>query len=116
MDVVSVTVGLSVSDLAGAVEWYRKALQLPDPELAPVDGVVEFRSGQSGYSWAKGSTTRSGAGVVIRLGVDDTSKQRERVESAGIVVGPLEDVPGVIEYLDFADPGWHMLSFYRELG
>ncbi len=63
MDVMSVTVGLPVSDLAASLEWYRRALQL-----------------------GEGATTRSGAGVVVRLGVDDAERQRERLQSAGIVV------------------------------
>ncbi len=116
MDVLSVTVGLSVSDLAGAVEWYRKALQLPDPELEPVEGVVEFKVGSIWLQLVAGSTTRPGGGAGIRLGVDDTSTQRERLESLGIVVGHLEHVPGVIEYFDVADPDGNVLSFYRELG
>lgn len=115
MDVVSVTVGLPVCNLLEAVEWYRDALQLPDPDLEPVEGVVEFKVGSIWLQLSEGSATRSTAEVVVRFGIDDTSKQRERLQSAGIAVGPMEHVPGVIEYFDFTDPDGNKLSFYREL-
>lgn len=35
-------VELSVSDLPRAAEWCRRVFELPEPDLEPVDGVVDF--------------------------------------------------------------------------
>ena len=45
MDPLDVTVGLPVSEIARSVEWYRRAFELREPDLEPVEGVVEFRFG-----------------------------------------------------------------------
>jgi hypothetical protein len=34
-----------VSNLSRSVEWYQQVLELSEPDLEPVDGVVEFRVG-----------------------------------------------------------------------
>lgn len=116
MDVMNVTVGLPVSDLARSVEWYRQILQLPDPDLEPAEGVVEFKVGPIWLQLGEGSTTRSDAEVVLRLDVDDAIEQRGRLEAAELTVGKLERVPGVVEYFDFPDPDGNVLSLYSELG
>ena len=38
-------------------------------------------------------TARSGAQVVVRFGVDDAGRERQRLEQLGVSVGPLEHVP-----------------------
>src|SRR5690606_40915741 len=71
MDVQSVTVGLPVGDLDGAVEWYRNVFGLSGPDLAPADGVVEFRIGSVWLQLGEEPIERSGAEVVTRFGVRD---------------------------------------------
>ncbi len=116
MDVASVTVGLPVSDLDGAVTWYRQVLELQEPDLQPADGVVEFKVGAVWLQLGEEPTERSGAQVVTRFGVDDAERERQRLERLGIPVGPLESVPDVVEYFDFEDPDGNVLSMYSELG
>jgi hypothetical protein len=45
VDVSSVTVGLPVSDLSRAVQWYQHVFGLGDPDLQPAASVLEFRVG-----------------------------------------------------------------------
>jgi lactoylglutathione lyase len=33
----------------------------------------------------------------------------------GVAVGPLEHVPGAVDYFDFSDPDDNMLSMYAEV-
>lgn len=115
MNVQSVTVGLPVSDLDRAIAWYQRVFTLSAPDLVPADGVVEFRLGTMWLQLGEEPTTRSGAEVVTRFGVDDAAAERERLLAAGVAAGPLEHVPGVVEYFDFQDPDGNRLSFYSEL-
>lgn len=115
MDVQSVTVGLPVSDLDRAVQWYRRVFALSTPDLAPAEGVVEFQLGSIWLQLAEGSTRRSGAEVVTRFGVSDAGAERERLIGEGVEVGPLEHVPDAVDYFDFLDLDGNAFSFYAEV-
>jgi len=116
MEVSDVTVALPVSDLDSAVTWYRQVLELAEPDAEPAGGVVEFRVGSAWLQLGEEPTTRSGAQVVTRLGVGDAGRERERLDRLGVSVGPLEHVPGVVDYFDFTDADGNVLSMYTELG
>ena len=60
-------------------------------------------------------TVRSGAQVVVRFGVDDAGRERQRLEQLGVAVGPLEHVPEAVNYFDFRDLDGNVLSFYSEI-
>jgi predicted enzyme related to lactoylglutathione lyase len=115
MDVSSAAVGLPVSDLAAAMKWYRQVLELAEPDLQPADGVVEFKIGSLWLQLGEEPTARSGAQVVVRFGVDDAERERQRLEQLGVSVGPLEHVPEAVNYFDFHDPDGNVLSFYSEI-
>ncbi|QCB94405.1 VOC family protein [Cellulomonas shaoxiangyii] len=112
MDVSSVTVGLPVADLRVAVEWYRRVLQLPAPDLEPAEGVVEFRVGTVWLQLSEEPIARSGAEVVLGLGVTDAALERERLAAMGLEVGPLVHVEGAVDYVDLADPDGNRLNLY----
>jgi predicted enzyme related to lactoylglutathione lyase len=97
------------------VHWYRQVLELSEPDLEPAEGIVEFQVGPPWLQLSEGSTTRSGAVPVLRLGVADAAAQRRRLEAMGVAVGPLEHVPGAVDYFDFTDPDGNALSMYSEL-
>jgi predicted enzyme related to lactoylglutathione lyase len=50
--------------------------------------------------------------VTLRLGVENASADYERLTGLGLVLGPLEHVPGVVDYFDFTDPDGNALSMY----
>lgn len=86
------------------------------PDLEPAEGVVEFKVGPIWLQLGEQPTVRSGAEVIIRLGVAAAGGQRERLLTVGVTVGPLEHVPGAVDYFDFTDPDGNVLSMYSELG
>jgi hypothetical protein len=86
-----------------------------EPDLAPVDGVVEFHVGPLRLQLGEDSTVRSGAEVVTRFGVADARWERERLEAMGVTVGSLEHVPGAVDHFDFTDPDGNVLSMYSEV-
>ena len=112
------TVGLPVSDLGHALRWYRDVFSLGEPDLAPADGVLEF---QVGPVWLQLSVApdapvapaaAAAAGTVTRFGVADAGAERSRLAGLGVAVGPLEHVPGAVDYFDFTDPDGNRLSLY----
>ncbi|MEE6295812.1 VOC family protein [Georgenia wangjunii] len=117
MDISGVTVGLPVSDLAAATEWYGRVFGLGAPELAPADGVVEF---QLGPVWLQlgeeEQATRSGAAVVVRFEVADATAEHARLAGLGIDVDDVVHVPGAVDYVDFRDPDGNGLSVYSLAG
>lgn len=115
MRVQSVTIGLPVSDLGASVEWYRRVLQLDEPDLEPAEGVIEFKVGAVWLQLVLEPDGPPGAGAILRLGVPDVTAERVRLAGLGVAVGGLERIDGVLEYFDFADPDGNPLSFYAEL-
>lgn len=81
MEILSATLGLPVSALPRAVQWYRRVFELPGPDLEPVDGVVEFKVGSVWLQLGEETTTRSGAEVVTRFGVESVAKEHDRLVS-----------------------------------
>lgn len=112
VDVSSVTVGLPVSDLDRATGWYQRVFELAGPDLEPADDVVEFQLGPLWLQLARDVTARSGAEVVVRLGVPDARREHVRLSELGVVPGPLEHVEGAVDYFTFSDPDGNRLSIY----
>jgi lactoylglutathione lyase len=116
VDVTSVTMGLPVGDLPRAAQWYQRVFELGEPDLHPADGVLEFQVGPVWLQLSAAPAAGSGpAGPVTRFGVPDAAAEHERLTRLGVAVGPLEHVPGAVDYFDFADPDGNQLSLYSQL-
>lgn len=131
MHVVSVTVGLPVSDLTAARTWYQIAFELGEPDLVVDDDMVEYDLGPVWLQLAQleeasddepdPGLTHSDAELrqhpqsTLRLGVRDVHRERARLVALGIPVPDVEHVPGLIDYLDFTDPDGNALSLYTVL-
>jgi lactoylglutathione lyase len=112
MEIESVTLGLPVADLDAAARWYGRVLDLAGPDLEPADGVVEFQVGPIWLQLGAEPTERTGAEVVLRFGVADAAAEHARLVGLGVQTGPLEHVPGAVDYFDFRDPDGNVLSVY----
>jgi catechol 2,3-dioxygenase-like lactoylglutathione lyase family enzyme len=111
MDVIEVTVGVTVRDGGAARAWYTRVLGRP-PDLEPAPGVFEFRVGGA---WLQVHVGEPTPGAVVRLGVRHLLPERDRLRRLGISVGKVETIPHVIRYLDFLDPDGNRLSLYELL-
>jgi predicted enzyme related to lactoylglutathione lyase len=60
----------------------------------------------------RGAARASATGAVTRFGVADAGAERTRLARLGVTVGPLEQVPGAVDYFDFTDPDGNRLSLY----
>lgn len=111
----SVTIGLAVTDLDRAVEWYRSLLGGVE-EMEPAPGVREFRLTPSTWLQLFEGAVSPDSPTVVRLESDDAGSSHALALSLGTEVGEIETVPGVVRYFEFSDPFGNLLSFYEVLG
>lgn len=110
LNVKSITVGLPVSNLEDAASWYEKLL-MSEEKLIPVEGVIEYPIGSVWIQLFEEKINVSEN--VLRLEVEDLDTEFERLKTLGVIVDEaIEDVPGIIRYVDFSDPDGNKLSFY----
>ena len=110
----SLTVGLPVTDLNSAVEWYRRLLGEVE-EINPAPGVWEFQVISSGWLQLFESEINGSNPAVVRFESDDIKASRRLAVSLGTNVGETETVPEAIRYFEFRDPFGNQLSFYELL-
>lgn len=104
MKALSFVLGLSVTDLARSIDWYRRVFELGGPDLQPVEGMVEFEYGPIWLQLVSADATPAGAKTVANFEVADVAAERERISLLAVDVGALEHVPGAIDYFEFLDP------------
>jgi predicted enzyme related to lactoylglutathione lyase len=110
IDPTSITIAIPVSDLSAATAWYDAVFDRR-PELEPVPGIVEY---EFGGTWIQLVGDRGGSrGWMLRYGVADLQRERDRLISLGVSVEEVETVPGVISFFDFSDPDGNGLSCYQ---
>ncbi len=114
MDINAITVGIPVSDLAQAVAWYQRAFELGEPDLAPMEGIVEFNLE---VFWLQLYTSNApgGDGLSANIGVRDATAQQRRLAGLGLKVSDVERVEGVVEYFALTDPDGNKIGFATEL-
>ena len=108
------TVGLPVTDLNSAVEWYRQLLGEVE-ELNPAPGVWEFQIIPSGWLQLFESEINEPNKSVLRFESHDIKASRMLASRLSINVDQIETVPGAVRYFDFRDPFGNRLSFYELL-
>jgi lactoylglutathione lyase len=108
------TVGLPVTDLNSAIEWYRRLLGEVE-EINPAPGVWEFQIISSGWLQLFESKIYRPNPAVVRFESDDIEASRMQALSLDTDVGEIETVPGTVRYFEFPDPFGNRLSFYELL-
>ena len=108
------TVGLPVTDLRRAVEWYRQLLGEAE-EINPAPGIWEFHIISSGWLQLFESEIHNPNLAVVRFESDDIEASRMQALSLGTDVGEIETVLEAVRYFEFRDPFGNQLSFYELL-
>lgn len=112
--IVSATVGLPVSDLNKAIEWYRQLLGERE-EINPIEGVWEARVTPSFWLQLFELEPDVSSSKVVRFETEDVERSRKLALSLGVEVGEIETVPEAVRFFEFSDPFGNMLSFYQLL-
>jgi lactoylglutathione lyase len=113
-EIKSFTVGLPVTELKRAVEWYRQLLGEVD-EVNPAPGVWEFQIVPSGWLQLFESEINEPNQSVMRFESHDIEASRMLASSLSINVDQIETVPEAVRYFEFRDPFGNRLSFYELL-
>jgi predicted enzyme related to lactoylglutathione lyase len=112
----AVTVGIPVRDLEQAVEWYRSAFELAEPDLRPLDGLAEFDLGSFWLQLAHAPELAGTEGISVNISVEDATAERGRLAALGIDVSEVQRFEGVVEFFQVTDPDGNGIGFVTELG
>ena len=110
----SFTVGLPVTELKRAVEWYRQLLGEVE-EVNPAPEVWEFQIVPSGWLQLFESEINEPNQSVMRFESHDIEASRMLASSISINVDQIKIVPEAVRYFEFGDPFGNRLSFYELL-
>ena len=113
-EIKSVTIGLPVSNLSEATEWYREILGNPEM-INPVPGVSELSLTSTSWLQLFQVENSDSKPTFLRFESNDIKRSHELALKHEGLVGDVETVPGVVKYFDFQDPYGNMLSFYELL-
>jgi catechol 2,3-dioxygenase-like lactoylglutathione lyase family enzyme len=112
--VKSTTHLVEVGDLQDAQRWYADVLGR-GPDIEPVDGVLEWELREGTWLQVAEGAPNPQPGQMLRLGVEDIDAATAALAEAGVDVGEVERVEGVIAFCEFQDPFGNPLSLYQEL-
>jgi hypothetical protein len=113
LQTTSITIGIPVSDLGRAIDWYGRMLGL-ESGIEPVQDIFEYEVFPG--SWLQlFHGEAAGSEHVFRIGVADIEQERDRLLSIGIAVGEIVRVEGTIAYCEFGDLDGNQLSLYHVL-
>lgn len=116
MNPTAVTIGIPVSDLVTATAWYRTAFSLNEPDLEPIEGIVEFDLGLFWLQLVSAPDAAGGSGISVNISVADAASERDRLDAIGCAVTDLARVDGVVEFFTLTDPDGNEIGFVTELG
>lgn len=111
----AVTVGIPVRDLARAINWYRSALELGEPDVLPADGLAEFDLGVFWLQLALAPERAGRHGVSVNISVENASGERQRLAGRGLPVTEVQRFDDVVEYFELTDPDGNAIGFVTEL-
>lgn len=111
------TLQVQVGDLERAREFYTAVLGSL-PEFEPHRDFLEWRVIPAGETWLQAVGVNSPVRPLanrVRFGVADVRAERARLLAQGIDVSPVTALPGVVAFVDFADPWGNALGLYQDL-
>jgi predicted enzyme related to lactoylglutathione lyase len=113
MQITSVTIGLTVSNLETARRWYEQVFELATPDLEPIDGVAEYDLGSAWLQLGEGQPADSSS-TTIRFEVPDVAAEHARILALDLEIelDEIVQVPDLIDFFVFRDPDGNLLSLY----
>ena len=115
MEARAVTVGIPVRELGPAVEWYRAAFGLGEPDLVPMEGLAEYDLGAFWLQLAAAPERAGREGLTVNISVADAGGLREELAGKGLEVSEVERYEGVVEFFALTDLDGNTIGFVTEL-
>ena len=106
--------GVPVSDLKKATDWYRELLGNPEV-INPAPDVSELSLTETFWLQLFQVENSGSNPTILRFESNDIMASHELALKHGVHVGEVETVPGFVKYFDFQDPFGNSLSFYELL-
>ena len=112
--ITSVTVGLPVTQLDQAIEWYRQLLGKLE-EISPTEGIWEAQVTPSFWIQLFEHEPDTASSKVVNFETEDIELSHKLALSLGVEVGEIETVPQTVRFFEFCDPFGNQLSFHQLL-
>lgn len=105
--------GIQVTDLDRAIEWYGRVLGYMLQQRIDQIGFAILATGVPGVVLGLSSVEAPAGvgGVGMTWGVEDIDEAKAALEAHG-VRGERRDIPGVVRLFEFADPDGNRLAFW----
>jgi catechol 2,3-dioxygenase-like lactoylglutathione lyase family enzyme len=111
LKLTSVTIGIPVTSVEQASDWYERCLEL-EGHIDPAADIREYELVPG--CWLQLSETDTAPSEhCLLLGVAELDRERERLAQLGVEMGDIQRVEGVIAFCDFKDPDGNNLSLYH---
>lgn len=114
MNVTGFTLSVPVSDLERSIAFYRRVLDLPEPELRIGENIVEFNLGRLWLQLAvhDASVPFGAHGAVF--GVADVRAQVERLRADNVTVTDPMAYEDVVTWAEVTDPDGNVFTLVTE--
>lgn len=109
MKIKSVAAGIPVSNLEKSVKWYREIF-LPEEEINVSDEMpmVEYKIGQIWIQLFEGNVKK--CDNTLSFEVENLQEECKRLKKMSVIDNEeIEDIPGLVKYLEFKDPDGNKL-------
>lgn len=111
------TLQIQVDDVDEARRFYT-ALFGAGPGFEPHDDFLEWRAVEGTEVWIQVVGVEGEVRRLLnrlRFGVHDVVSTRARLIEQGIEVSGITTLPGVVSFIDFADPWGNQLGYYEDI-
>ncbi len=98
-----VTIGIPVSEILGAEEWYAKFLGPNIEVIKPFPGVVEIKATPNVWLQLFETEEQQPTATVIRFLVSDMAEAQDARSNRDIDTGTAIEIPGVVTYSEFCE-------------
>ncbi len=112
-NISNVVAVVPAKDHRSAVGWYTQLLGR-EADIVPVDDVAEWQLADNAWLQVGVDPERAGYTTVI-IGVNDIDVQRSFCEKAGVPLGEVVEIPGVIKMAETGDPDGNKVVFVQDL-
>jgi hypothetical protein len=113
----SITIGIALTDVKEATEWYKSLFGDNIETMQPAPGTIEIKLTDN--VWLQlddtGYLKLGGESSIIRLETKDVKKKYKLAKKIATSVEDIVIVEDVIQYFNFKDPWDNRLSYYQLL-